>query len=202
MPLPAERFRGDNPSMGWRARLELAPAGVLFAVNCVIVGVLGIAISDYEDRPIIRGVVFVLIMASWITGVGVLVRRREQRVAGARDHDDWTVVVRALWTGDAPADTSFDKGLQTLAIKRWTDVRRTPWLISAFTVPVLIVAIVSPGVGSIVLTCAGGLLSLSFWRERAQRTPRLARLEETLRSRSTEPGPGHAPESPYDGRCS
>jgi hypothetical protein len=188
--------------MEWRARLELAPAGVLFVVNCVIVGVLGIAISDYEDRPIIQGVVLILIMASWITGVEVLVRRREQRVTGTRDHDDWTVVVRALWTGDAPADTSFDKGLQTLAVKRWTDVRRKPWVISALTVLVLIVAIVSPGVGSIVLTCAGGLLSLSFWRERVQRTPRLAHLAETLRSRSTEPGPGYAPESPYDGRCS
>jgi hypothetical protein len=188
--------------MGWRARLELAPAGVLFAVNCVLVGVLGIATSGYDDRPITHRVVLVLIMAAWITGIGVFVRRGEQRVTGARGHDDWTVVVRALWTGDAPADTSFDKGLQTLAVKRWTDVRRTPWMISALTVLPLIAAIVSPGIGSIGLTCAGGLLSLSFWRERAQRTPRLARLAETLRSRSIEPGPGQAPESPYDGRCS
>ena len=187
---PAGRFRGDNSNMGWRARLELAPARVLFAFNCVVVGMMAIAISDYDDQPIVHRVVFVLIMACLITGVVVFVRRREQRVAGARDRDAWTVVVRALWTGDAPADTSFDKGLQTLAVKRWTEVRRAPWMSSTFTALFLIVTIFSPGIGSIALTCLGGLLTVSYWRERVQRTPRLARLAETLRSRSTEPGPG------------
>jgi hypothetical protein len=164
----------------------MASLRVLFVVNCVYVGVwvVVLSVSDHDDRSITKTVIVGLFVASSITGMGILIRRGDQRVAGTRDHDDWAVVVRALWTGDAPADTSFDEGLQILAAKRFVDVRRMPWVLSTVTALALVVTISWPGPGSIALTCGSGLVSLFLWRERAQRSPRLVRLAETLRSRS------------------
>jgi Flp pilus assembly protein TadB len=98
-------------------------------------------------------------------------------------------VVRALGTGQAPANTAFDPGLQVLAAKRRTDLRRMPWLITALTLLVLAVTLLSPDPGVIALTCVAGLVTVVTWTDRVRGSRRLARLTAELRSRQVPASP-------------
>jgi hypothetical protein len=175
--------------MNWSARRELLPLKVLFLIGyAFFVAVVSIT-SEHDERSIIGVAVGGVFVISLTTGLIALSRRRDRRIAGAEDWDAWVTVVRALSTGDAPANTSFDKGLQMLAAKRLTDVRRLPWLFTAFTPIPLVLAIASPDTGLILVTCLCGLTSVLTWMDRVRGSARLTRLAEALRSRQ-------APESP------
>jgi hypothetical protein len=175
--------------MSWRIRLELLPQRVQFVIRYVVVLAWLLIVWGDDGRSIIGAAVGALLMASWTTVVVVLSRRRDRRIAGTRERDDWAMVVRALWTGDAPANTSFDKGLQALAAKRRTDIRRMPWLVITLTLLLLVVTTSSPDAGSIALTCVFGLLVVLTWTDRVHGDRRLARLMETLRSRQAPASP-------------
>jgi hypothetical protein len=175
--------------MSWRIRLELLPQRVQFVIRYVVVFAWLLIAWEHDGRSIIGAAGFALFMAFGTTVLVALSRRHDRRIAGTRERDDWAMVVRALWTGDAPANTSFDKGLQALAAKRRTDIRRLPWLVIALTPLLLAVTLLSPDAGSIALTCVFGLLIVLTWMDRVHDSRRLARLTEALRSRQ-------APESP------
>jgi cell division protein FtsW (lipid II flippase) len=130
-----------------------------------------------------------LVVVSATTVVAALIRRQDRRIAGARERDDWVMVVRALWTGRAPANTSFDKGLQVLAARRRTDTRRLPWLIIAFALLSLALTLLSPDVGTIALTCVFGLLTVYICTDSVRGSRLLARLMDELRSRQTLESP-------------
>jgi hypothetical protein len=88
-----------------------------------------------------------------------------------------------MYTGHAPADTSLDEGLLTMAGKRRTELRRWPWIISVMALLFLVFAIAQPQANLILGAVLSGTLSIDTWIERVQGVPRLSRLEETLRAR-------------------
>jgi hypothetical protein len=175
--------------MNWSARRELLPLKVLFLIGYAFFVAVVLITSEHDERSIIGVAVGGVFVISLTTGLIALFRRRDRRIAGAEDWDAWVTVVRALSTGDAPANTSFDEGLRALAAKRRTDLRRIPWLVIALTLLVLAETLLSPDAGLIALTCVFGLLNVLTWMDRVRGSRRLARLTEALRSRQ-------APESP------
>jgi len=189
MTAPAGKSRCDNPGMSWRIRLELLPLWVLFVIRYVIF-VAWLVIGEAHDGRSITGVavgaVFVVSAATVATAFS---RRQDRRIAGVEEQDDWVMVVRALWTGQAPANTSFDKGLRALAAKRRTDIRRLGWLVIAFTLLLLAVTLLSPDAGLIVLTCIFGLLAVYTLTDGVRGSRRLARLMDELRSRQALASP-------------
>lgn len=190
MTAPAGKSRCDNPEMSWRIRLELLPLRVLFVIRYVIVFFTWLLInSEYDGRSIIGTAVGALALVSATTVVAALIRRQDRRIAGARERDDWVMVVRALWTGQAPANTSFDKGLQALAARRRTDTRRLPWLVIALMLLSLAVTLLSPDAGMIALTCVFGLLTVYTCADSVRGSRRLARLTDELRSRQALASP-------------
>jgi Flp pilus assembly protein TadB len=175
--------------MGWRVRLGLLPLRVLFVIRYVFLFAWLLIGSGHDGRSIIGAAVGALFLAAVITVAAALSRRQERRIAGAEDRDDWVTVVRALGTGQAPANTAFDPGLQILAAKRRTDLRRMPWLITALTLLVLAVTLLSPDPGVIALTCVAGLVTVVTWTDRVRGSRRLARLTAELRSRQVPASP-------------
>jgi hypothetical protein len=169
--------------MAWRERIELLPMKVRFVIIYAIFVTFVLIGAEHDERSIIGTAVGALFVTAVVMGVVALNHRRDLRIAGAEDKDDWITVVRALCTGDAPANTSFDKGLQVLAAKRRTDIRRLPWLFTAITSLVLVVTIASPDAGLILATCLSGLVSVLTWTDRVRDSRRLDRLVEALRSR-------------------
>jgi hypothetical protein len=162
---------------------------IRFAISYVLFVTVALIASDRDERSVIAVAVGSLFVTSAAIGLAALTRRRDRRIAGAEDGDDWTTVVRALCTGNAPADTSFDKGLQILAAKRRTDVRRLPWVFTTLTLLALVVTIASPDAGLIVVTCLCGLVSVLTWTDFVRDSRRLDRLAETLRSRQAPASP-------------
>jgi hypothetical protein len=158
---------------------------VLFVIDYAMLGAWFEIASGHDGRSIIVTAVSALVLAIVITGIIAVVRRRDQAIAGTRQRDDWVMIVRALHTGDAPSNASFDQGLRTLAAKRRVDLRRLPWLFSSMTLLCLVVTVMLPDARSIVLTCLLGLASLGTWRDRVRGSARLTRLAETLQSRSS-----------------
>ena len=160
-----------------------------FVIRYVVMFAWLLIAGEPDGRSIIGATVGALFMASGTTVLVAFSRRQERRIAGAKERDDWVMVVRALWTGEAPANTSFDKGLQALAAKRRTDIRRLPWLVIALTLLLLAVTLLSPDAGMMALTCVFGLLTAHTWTDRVRGSRRLAHLTEALRSRQTPASP-------------
>jgi Flp pilus assembly protein TadB len=181
--------RCDTPGMGWRVRLELLPHRVLFVIRYVFLFAWLLIDSAHDGRSIIGAAVSALFLAAVVTVAAALSRRRDRRIARAEERDDWVTVVRALWTGQAPANTAFDPGLRALAAKRRTDLRRLPWLVTALTLLLLAVTHLSPDPGVIALTCVAGLLTVLSWTDRVRGSHRLARLMAELRTRQVPASP-------------
>jgi hypothetical protein len=169
--------------MPWRFRRDLAPLKVHFALVFVTGSLFFWLSTDHDGRSTIAALGFGLFVAAVGTACVAVARRREQARIGVKGPADWSALIRAMYTGHAPADTSLDEGLLTMAGKRRTELRRWPWIISVMALLFLVFAIAQPQANLILGAVLSGTLSIGTWIERVQGVPRLSRLEETLRAR-------------------
>jgi hypothetical protein len=169
--------------MRWRFRRELAPLKVHFALVFVTCSLFFWLSTDYDGRSTIAALVSGLLLAAVSTASVAVARRREQARIGIKGRAEWSALIRAMYTGHAPADTSLDEGLLTMVSKRRTELRRGPWIFSLAALLFLMLAIAQPQANVIFGAVLSGTLSIGTWIERVQGVPRLSRLEETLRAR-------------------
>jgi hypothetical protein len=175
--------RCDTRRVKWRVRVALAPLRALFVVCLVVCATLFWLATGHDERSIVVGLVFGLFVAGVGTAAVAVARRREQARTGIGAGAGWSAAIRAMLTGDAPADASLDEGLLTMVTRRRTQLRRLPWIFSVMALLYLVFAIRQPHADTIVIAALWSALSVVNWIQRVRDAPRLARLEETLRAR-------------------
>jgi hypothetical protein len=167
----------------WRIRLALAPLRAFFIVCLVVCATLFWLAAGHDGRSIVVGLVFGLCVAGVAIATVAVTRRREQARTGIGAGTGWSAVIRAMLTGDAPADTTLDEGLLKMVTRRRTQLRRLPWIFSVGALVYLTFAIAQPHADTILIAALWGALSIVNWIQRVRDAPRLTRLEETLRAR-------------------
>jgi hypothetical protein len=169
--------------MNWRTRLALAPLWIPFLVIFAGIALILPLFFGHERRAIIAASGIGLATALAVTVLVRIVRLRQWAITGASEREDKMMVIRAMQTGEPPADPSFDSGLLTLVTKRRARNRLSPWFPTVMAVLYMPLAIMGRQAHSIAFACGWTALAVFAWTERVRDRDRLARLEENLRGR-------------------
>jgi len=162
----------------------MAPLWVAFVVAFVVCGLMLSFLWGHDGRSMVGVVAASLGVALVVTVGGVFGRRREQAITGASAPEDRIMLMRAVQTGEAPANPAFDRGLLTIVTQRRNANRRVPWVFTLVALTYIPTTITEHRPYPIALGCFWVVLTTSAWIQRARTQGRLARLEETLRERS------------------